>query len=103
MNRAIQNGLRYLWTVQSNRAAFDTNAAASWGAYLNPFTALVVQAFQDHGYRLPDSSEAVGESHAWVEVATGSATERTRRLNGSAWTSITSTIPDSRISRMLGT
>lgn len=55
VNRAIQDGLRYLWTSQTNRTTFDTNVETAWGNYPNPFTALAVQAFQNHGYRLPNS------------------------------------------------
>lgn len=55
VNRTIQNGLRYLWTSQSNRTTFDTTIETSWGNFINPFTALAVQAFQNHGYRLPNS------------------------------------------------
>ena len=57
VNRAIQNGLRYLWTSQSNRTTFDTTIETSWPwSWPNPGTALVVQAFQNHGYRLPNSN-----------------------------------------------
>jgi hypothetical protein len=56
VNRAIQNGLRYLWTSQSNRTTFNTTIATAWGNYANPFTALAVQAFQNHGYRLPNDN-----------------------------------------------
>jgi hypothetical protein len=55
VNRAIQNGLRYLWTSQSNRTTFDTNIQTSWGGYSGAPTALAVQAFQNQGYRLPNS------------------------------------------------
>lgn len=55
VNRAIQNGLRYLWTSQSNRTTFDTNNQTNWGNFANPFTALTVLAFENHGYRLPNS------------------------------------------------
>jgi hypothetical protein len=55
VNRAIQNGLRYLWTSQTNRTTFDTNVQTAWGNFANPFTALAVLAFQNHGYRLPNS------------------------------------------------
>ena len=57
INRAIQNGMRYLWTSQTNRTTFDTNVQTSWGGiYPNPYTSLVVQAFQNQGYRLPNSN-----------------------------------------------
>jgi hypothetical protein len=55
VNRAIQNGLRYLWYSQSNRTTFNTNNETSWSGFVNPFTALAVLAFENHGYRLPNS------------------------------------------------
>ncbi len=58
VNRAIQNGLRYLWTSQTNRTTFDTNVTTAWGNFPTPFTALAVLAFQNHGYRLPNSNAA---------------------------------------------
>jgi PKD repeat protein len=58
VNRAIEDGLRYLWYSQTNRTTFDTNAQTYWGNYANPFTALAVEAFQNHGYRLPNSNAA---------------------------------------------
>ena len=55
VNRAIQDGLRYLWTTQSNRTTFDTTNETGWTH--SAYTALVVQAFQNHGYRLtPNAS-----------------------------------------------
>ena len=56
VNRAIQDGLRYLWFSQSNRTTFDTNNETAWGNFVNPFTALAVLAFENHGYRLPNSN-----------------------------------------------
>ena len=56
VNRSIQDGLRYLWYSQSNRTTFDTNIETAWGNYVNPFTALAVLAFENHGYRLPNSN-----------------------------------------------
>jgi PKD repeat protein len=53
VNRAIENGLRYLWTADANRTAFDTNPVASWD---NPsYTALVALAYENHGYKLPNN------------------------------------------------
>jgi hypothetical protein len=61
VNRTIQNALRFLWTVQAGRAQFDTTTTTNWGAYAQPFTALVVDAFENHGYHLPsDNSAPVG-------------------------------------------
>ncbi len=56
VNRAIEDGLRYSWTVQSNRTTFDTTTTTNWGNYVNAYTALVVLAFENHGYRLPNSN-----------------------------------------------
>ena len=60
VNRAIQNGLRYLWTSQANRTTFDTTVETfwDWGSFDNPGTALAVLAFQNHGFRLPNSNAA---------------------------------------------
>src|SRR5262245_4296590 len=53
VNRAIENGLRFLWQSEANRTAFDTNPIASWD---NPsFTALVTLAYENHGYKLPNN------------------------------------------------
>ena len=57
VNRAIQDGLRYLWTSQSARTTFDTTTMTNWGNFPGAFTALVVEAFQNHGYRLPNSND----------------------------------------------
>ena len=54
VNRAIEDGLRWLWTQQSNRTTFDTNNET--GYTHSGYTALVVQAFQNHGYRLPPNA-----------------------------------------------
>lgn len=54
VNRAIQDGLRYLWTSQSARTTFDTTAQTTWGNFVHPFTSLVVLAFENQGYRLPN-------------------------------------------------
>jgi hypothetical protein len=56
INRAIADGLRYLWTTQANRTTFDTNAITYWGGYSLSTTALVVTAFQNHGYVVPNSN-----------------------------------------------
>src|SRR5206468_6972791 len=51
INRTIQNGLRYLWTQISNRAAnFPASNVAVWTN--QSYTALVVLAFENHGYKL---------------------------------------------------
>ena len=53
VNRAIENGLRYLWQSEANRASFDTNPLAMWDN--QSFTALVTLAFENHGYKLPNN------------------------------------------------
>ncbi len=60
VNRAIDNGLRYLWVSQSNRTTFDTTIETgwAWGGFTNAGTALAVEAFLNHGYRLPNSNAA---------------------------------------------
>lgn len=60
INRTIQNGLRYLWTSQNSRAAgFPATATTSWpGGFSASATALVVAAFQNHGYRLTNDNVA---------------------------------------------
>ena len=58
VNRAIQDGLRYLWTSQTNRTTFDTTTETGWGNFVTPFTALAVEAYLNHGYRLPNSNAA---------------------------------------------
>ncbi len=56
INRAIENGLRYLWVNQSQRTTFDTVATTSWGNYPGSITALSVLAFENHGYLLPNNN-----------------------------------------------
>ena len=52
INMAIQDGLRYLWTSQTNRAANFDLATTNWSS-ATWWTAMVVTAFENHGYRLP--------------------------------------------------
>ena len=57
INRAIENGLRYLWISQSNRTTFDTNPQTSWdGAYPRVGTSFAVLAFENHGYKVPNNA-----------------------------------------------
>jgi hypothetical protein len=62
VNRAIANGLRYLWTSQINRAAnFPAGTTTSWGGsnqfdFPAAFTSLVVLAFENHGYQVPNNN-----------------------------------------------
>ncbi len=58
INRAIQDGLRWLWVNQNNRTTdFDTQFA-SWGNYTHSFTSLVVLAFENQGYHVPSDDSA---------------------------------------------
>lgn len=56
INRAIENGLRSLWFYQSNRGDFNTNAFTNFGNL--SMTGLVVLAFENHGYTLPNNNNA---------------------------------------------
>jgi hypothetical protein len=62
INRTIQDGLRYLWTDQQNRAAsFPASNKTNWGqysGYLRSFTGLVVLAFENQGYKLSNDNNA---------------------------------------------
>jgi hypothetical protein len=53
---AIQDGLRYLWTTQDtdSRTAFSATPRTNWGHSV--WTALVVWAFENHGYKLPNDN-----------------------------------------------
>lgn len=54
INMAIEDGLRYLWTTSANRTTFNTNNFTNWGR--PSWTALVVLAFENHGYQLPNNN-----------------------------------------------
>ena len=59
INKAIEDGLRFLWTTQSNRTTFNTTAVTSWdGSYPRVGTSLVVLAYENHGYKVPNSASA---------------------------------------------
>jgi hypothetical protein len=62
INRAIEDGLRYLWVNQVNRAAnFPAGTTTTWqndNSWGPPYTALVALAFQNHGYLLPNNNNA---------------------------------------------
>jgi VCBS repeat-containing protein len=59
INMAIEDGLRYLWTQQTNRGNFDTTSVTAWsGSYPVSYTSLVTLAFQNHGYGLPTDGSA---------------------------------------------
>lgn len=55
INMAIQDGLRFLWTSQSNRAAnFPASVTTSWNNSSFPYadTSLAVLAFENQGYKI---------------------------------------------------
>lgn len=60
INMAIEDGLRYLWTAQANRAAnFPAGVQTHWaGSWPQSWASLIVLAFQNHGYQLPNSNAA---------------------------------------------
>ena len=62
INRTIQDGLRYLWTDQQNRAvSFPASNKTNWGQYSGynrSFSALVVLAFENQGYKLSNDNNA---------------------------------------------
>jgi hypothetical protein len=60
INMAIEDGLRYLWTAQSNRQGnFPNGVTTEWGGtYAHAAASLVVLAFENHGYQLPNSNAA---------------------------------------------
>ncbi len=56
INKAIQDGLRYLWVGQGNRTTFDTNPVTWWDAsYPRVGTSLVVLAYENHGFKVPNN------------------------------------------------
>ena len=60
INSAIEDGLRYLWVNQSNRGAnFPAGVTTNWGSsYPESFAALIVLAFENHGFRLANNDDA---------------------------------------------
>lgn len=59
INKAIEDGLRNLWSTQSNRTTFDTNPETSWdGSYPRVGTSFAVLAFENHNYKLPNDASA---------------------------------------------
>ena len=57
INMAIQDGLRFLWQAQNRRALDLGLPTTSWNA-LSHYTAMVVAAFENHGYRLANDGSA---------------------------------------------
>ena len=87
INRAIQDGLRYLWQSQSGRAAnFPANIMTNWGgAHPAVWTALIVAAFENHGYSLPNNANpATGVYQKYV-------VERGMNFLGNSLTAFTTT------------
>jgi len=60
VNRAIENGLRFLWVSQASRAAnFPAGTTTSWPTdFETDVASFVVLSFQNNGYRLPNSNAA---------------------------------------------
>lgn len=59
---AIEDGLRYLWVSQENRAAnFPAATTTRWPGqtWRTSYAALVALAFQNHGYKLPNNDGPV--------------------------------------------
>jgi beta-lactam-binding protein with PASTA domain len=59
-NSAIEDGLRFLWVNQFNRATnFPNGVTTNWGSsFPQSFAALVVLAFQNHHYQLTNDDSA---------------------------------------------
>jgi len=69
VNMTIEDGLRFLWTNQSSRAAnFPAAPTTFWGAqWPSSGTSLVTSAFQNQGYRIPsDGSPPTGLYEKYV-------------------------------------
>lgn len=69
INMAIQDGLRFLWTNQVNRAAnFPANVATNWQSTGFPAadTSLVVLAFENQGYKITANVAPTGLYEKYV-------------------------------------
>jgi hypothetical protein len=70
INMAIQDGLRWLWTAQFNRAAnFPASLTTTWrsSTWSSSESSLIALAFENHGYRLPnDDSMPTGLYEKYV-------------------------------------
>jgi hypothetical protein len=70
INMAIQDGLRYLWTSQSNRQGnFPAGTATNWatiGGFSGAETSLVVLAFENQGYRITANVAPTGLYEKYV-------------------------------------
>jgi PKD domain len=61
INMAIQDGLRWFWVNQENRAGnFPAGTTTQWpgGTWRTSYAALAALAFQNHGYTLPNNNTA---------------------------------------------
>jgi len=61
VNLAIEDGLRWLWTMQTGRAAgFPASTTTFWdnGQFDASATSIIVLAFENHGYRLTNDNVA---------------------------------------------
>lgn len=67
INMAIEDGLRYFWQAQANRAAnFPANVFTDWGGDLTADTSLVVLAFENHGYKLTGNVAPTGVYEKYI-------------------------------------
>lgn len=69
INMAIQDGLRFLWTSQSSRAAtFPANTSTSWNnsGFFYADTSLVVLAFENQGYKITANVAPTGLYEKYV-------------------------------------
>lgn len=68
INMTIEDGLRYLWTIQSNRDPGAGSTTTSWNnsgfAYAD--TSLVVQAFQNQGYKIQANVAPTGVYEKYI-------------------------------------
>ena len=64
INRAIEDGLRYLWVNQTSRAAnFPASPTTTWtgiAGFDGPAAGLVTLAFENHGYKLTNNIAPTG-------------------------------------------
>ncbi len=67
INMAIEDGLRYFWQAQANRAAnFPANVLTDWGGDITADTALIVLAFENHGYTLSGNVAPTGVYEKYI-------------------------------------
>ncbi|MEQ1730432.1 MAG: PKD domain-containing protein, partial [Vicinamibacterales bacterium] len=67
INMAIEDGLRYFWQGQAGRAGnFPANVQTNWGGDLTADTALIVLAFENHGYTLSGNTAPTGVYEKYI-------------------------------------